>query len=176
MLVAQKVIPVFDDDRRHQMVRELKALYTNLVPLTTTPGDVGGGGSHSGKSSLVPCPHIVSLYEAYMDKKASSVTLVVEYMDGGSLQDIVETGGCNSEPVLANIACRVLHGLSFLHKNRQIHRDIKPANLLINHHGNVKVSDFGIVKDMGEGEAAAETFTGTFTYMSPERISGTKYR
>jgi len=175
MLVAQKVIPVFDDDRRHQMVRELKALYTNLVPLTTTPGDVGGGGSHSGKSSLVPCPHIVSLYEAYMDKKASSVTLVVEYMDGGSLQDIVETGGCNSEPVLANIACRVLHGLSFLHKNRQIHRDIKPANLLINHHGNVKVSDFGIVKDMGEGEAAAETFTGTFTYMSPERISGTKY-
>ena len=77
--------------------------------------------------------------------------------------------------VLANISARVLHGLAFLHKNRQIHRDIKPANLLINHLGNVKISDFGIVKEM-EDCTAAETFTGTFTYMSPERISGNKYR
>ena len=148
MLVAQKIIPVFEEERRHQMVRELKALYTNLVPLSSTPGEGRAKGRGGGGEGKGPCPHIVSMYEAYMDKKASSVTLVVEYMDGGSLQEIVDTGGCDAEAVLANISARVLHGLAFLHKNRQIHRDIKPANLLINHLGNVKISDFGIVKEV----------------------------
>jgi len=100
-----------------------------------------------------------------MDRKSSTVNLLLEYMDGGSLQDIVDTGGCNVEPVLANISARVLSGLKFLHSNRQIHRDIKPSNLLINHHGNVKISDLGIVKDLNGENTAAETFTGTFTYM-----------
>ena len=155
-------------------MRELKALYTNLVPLTTpTVGEEKSDFVVHTRSA--PCPHIVSMYDAFMDKKSQSVNLVLEYMDGGSLQDIVDTGGCDSEPVLANISARVLSGLAFLHKNRQIHRDIKPSNLLINHLGNVKISDFGIVKDLNDEATAAETFTGTFTYMSPERISGAKY-
>ena len=174
-LVAQKQISVFEVEKRHQMVRELKALYNNLVPLTPAPNNAQPATKTQSQGSI-PCPHIVSMYDAYMDKKEQSVTLVVEYMDGGSLQDIVDTGGCDCEPVLANISARVLAGLAFLHKNKQIHRDIKPANLLINHHGNVKISDLGIVRDLaGEGTNAAETFTGTFSYMSPERIGGEKY-
>ena len=96
------------------------------------------------------------MYDAFMDRKEQTVTLVVEYMDGGSLQDIVDTGGCDCEPVLANISARVLAGLAFLHSKKQIHRDIKPANLLINHHGNVKISDLGIVKDLTDEMTAAE--------------------
>jgi len=195
-LVAQKNIPVFEDEKRHQMVREIKALYSNLVPLTKTsssssasdtanpltnsnanpnPNTTSSPKSKS-KSKSPRCSHIVSMYDAFMDRKSQSVTLVVEYMDGGSLQDIVDTGGCPFEPVLANIAARVLAGLSYLHNHSQIHRDIKPANLLINHHGNVKISDLGILRDLNDaGTNAAETFTGTFTYMSPERIAGHKY-
>lgn len=63
-------------------------------------------------------------------------------------------------------------GVAFIHSRRQIHRDIKPGNLLINHVGDVKVSDFGIVKEMGTAQSMANTFVGTLTYMSPERISG----
>ena len=63
-------------------------------------------------------------------------------------------------------------GIAFIHSRRQIHRDIKPGNLLINHVGDVKVSDFGIVKEMGTAQSMANTFVGTLTYMSPERISG----
>lgn len=56
-------------------------------------------------------------------------------MDAGSLQDIVDVGGCADEAVVASVALRCLHGLAFLHDRKQIHRDVKPANLLINHLG-----------------------------------------
>jgi serine/threonine protein kinase len=101
--------------------------------------------------------------------------MVVEYMDGGSLQDIIDTGGCDVEGILAQISYRILKGLEFIHTHKQIHRDIKPANLLINHLGQVKVSDFGIVRDLESTQAVANTFVGTLTYMSPERISGGTY-
>jgi serine/threonine protein kinase len=73
---------------------------------------------------------------------------MMEYMDGGSLQDLADTGGCSDEEVLANIAIQALAGLDFLHKCHQIHRDIKPANLLINLDGDVKVSDLGILRQI----------------------------
>ena len=55
------------------------------------------------------------------------MSLMVEYMDGGSLQEIVDQGGCADEPTLANIAVQALKGLDFLHEGQQIHRDLKPG-------------------------------------------------
>ena len=52
-------------------------------------------------------------------EKKGSISIVVEYMDGGSLQDIVDTGGCQTEDVLANISYRVLQGLAFIHDRKQ---------------------------------------------------------
>ncbi|KAG1688613.1 hypothetical protein DVH05_003538 [Phytophthora capsici] len=164
MLVAVKVIPVFEHEKRHQLIAELKALYNNLSTLPDTEA------SETARQS-VACPELVCLYDAFMNPNEGNVSIVVEYMDGGSLQDIVDTGGCTSEVVLANISFRVLKGLAFLHSTHQLHRDIKPSNLLINHFGDVKVSDFGIVREMENSMAKATTFVGTLTYMSPERIA-----
>ena len=169
-LVAIKKIAVFDEDKRNQMVRELKALYTNLVPII-------GAGSSTARGSIRegPCPYIVAFHDAFITPSEGNVSIVLEYMDGGSLQDIVDTGGCNLESVLANISYRFLLGIHFIHDHHQLHRDIKPSNLLINHHGAVKISDFGIVREMESTMAKASTFVGTLTYMSPERISGQEY-
>ncbi|ETV82933.1 STE/STE7 protein kinase, variant 1 [Aphanomyces astaci] len=164
LLVAVKVIPVFENDKRHQLIAEMKTLYNNLASL-----------SDDAERRKVACPEIVCLYDAFMNPNEGNVSIVVEYMDGGSLQDIVDTGGCTSEPVLANISYRVLKGLRYLHEIHQLHRDIKPSNLLINHFGDVKVSDFGIAKEMENSIAKATTFVGTLTYMSPERIASEAY-
>lgn len=160
MLVAVKVIPVFEHEKRHQLIAELKALYNNLSTLPDAE-------SVENARQSVACPELVCLYDAFMNPNEGNVSIVVEYMDGGSLQDIVDTGGCTSEVVLANISFRVLKGLAFLHSTHQLHRDIKPSNLLINHFGDVKVSDFGIVREMENSMAKATTFVGTLTYMSP---------
>ncbi|KAG6602808.1 STE/STE7 protein kinase [Phytophthora cinnamomi] len=168
MLVAVKVIPVFEHEKRHQLIAELKALYNNLSTLPDAE-------SAETNRQTVACPELVCLYDAFMNPNEGNVSIVVEYMDGGSLQDIVDTGGCTSEVVLANISFRVLKGLAFLHSTHQLHRDIKPSNLLINHFGDVKVSDFGIVREMENSMAKATTFVGTLTYMSPERIASEEY-
>jgi len=99
----------------------------------------------------------------------------VEYMDGGSLQDILDRGRCADESVLVNIAFQVLKGLAFLHERRQIHRDLKPGNLLIDHLGRVKLSDFGIARELDASWNGADTFVGTYTFMSPERLAGEPY-
>lgn len=54
------------------------------------------------------CPFIVSFYDVFSDPTRGLVNLVVEYMDGGSLEDLVMAGGCSSEPVLASMAYCVL--------------------------------------------------------------------
>jgi serine/threonine protein kinase len=79
----------------------------------------------SAKLSRLPEKYIVDFYDAFSNIEDGVVCLMIEYMDGGSLQDIVDTGGCEDEVALANIAVQALKGLSFLHGNMQIHRDLK---------------------------------------------------
>jgi mitogen-activated protein kinase kinase 1 len=61
----------------------------------------------------------------------------------------------------------VLKGLDYLHHVRHIiHRDIKPSNFLVNHKGEVKISDFGVSAVLANSMGQSETFVGTYTYMS----------
>lgn len=175
-LVAVKTIPVYDPLKRSQMLKEIKALYENMAPISGYKRqDESFETPLKGPISHAPCPFIVTFHDAFMNPEMANVSMVVEYMDGGSLQDIIDAGGCDNEGVLSQIAYRILRGLQFIHDRHQIHRDIKPSNLLINHRGEVKISDFGIVRELESTQAMASTFVGTMTYMSPERISGLSY-
>lgn len=94
----------------------------------------------------------------------------MEYIDKGSLQDIVDDyHGISDEEILSNLAYQILKGLQFLHHHHHIHRDIKPSNILITNSGHVKVSDFGIARSL-QSSSVADTFIGTLAYMSPKRI------
>ncbi|GMF15788.1 unnamed protein product [Phytophthora lilii] len=145
-LVAVKVIRVYDQKKRHQMVRELKSLYVNFVPLATATFPSTSTVTSSGGQAA--CEELVVFYDAYTNPEVGSVSIVLEYMDGGSLEDYVQSAseggedknGCLSEKEIANVAACGLKGLAFLHEHHQLHRDIKLSNMLINQQGQVKVT------------------------------------
>jgi hypothetical protein len=89
------------------------------------------------------CPFIVKYRGAFFGD--GSVSIVLEYMDGGSLSDVTRALGYIPENTLRVAAKQILLGLRYLHVDKKIvHRDIKPSNLLVNTHGEVKISDFGV--------------------------------
>ncbi|XP_020098692.1 mitogen-activated protein kinase kinase 1 [Ananas comosus] len=120
------------------------------------------------------CPHIVVCYHSFYHNGV--ISLVLEYMDRGSLADIIKQVKTILEPYLAVLCKQVLEGLVYLHHERHvIHRDIKPSNLLVNHKGEVKITDFGVSAVLASSMGQRDTFVGTYNYMSPERISGSSY-
>ncbi|CAD7966614.1 unnamed protein product [Amoebophrya sp. A25] len=126
------------------------------------------------------CPQLVQWYAAFVAKNTGAVHVALELMDRGSLADIkkklpAEVTGV-PEKILGSIARDVLLGLAHLHgKKKMLHRDIKPENILMNAKGEVKLTDFGISRDLNSTVAMAATFVGTATYMSPERALGQDY-
>lgn len=167
--VAAKTIFFMKRDRQHDLPSELRALAANRSELTSDLSPSNAATAAAG------CPNVVSFYDAFLDPAEDSITFLIEYMDAGSLADIVVTGGCKSESVLANIAWRVMSGLAYLHEKRVIHRDIKPDNILINQAGDIKISDFGVSKYMDPGEDTLKELAGTTAYLSPEVLAGQDY-
>ncbi|XP_010536872.1 PREDICTED: mitogen-activated protein kinase kinase 1-like [Tarenaya hassleriana] len=120
------------------------------------------------------CPYLVSCYQSFCHN--GSVSIILEFMDGGSLFDLLKKVERIPENILGAICKQVLQGLTYLHHERRIiHRDLKPSNLLINHRGEVKITDFGVSKILTNTTSLANSVVGTYHYMSPERINGYPY-
>ncbi len=77
------------------------------------------------------CPYIVGMHDAYVDTQDTTIDLVLEYMDGGSVQDRIDSHGPLSEAEVAVVLHCALRGLRHLHDSRRLHRDIKPGNLVM---------------------------------------------
>lgn len=142
------------------------------------------------------CDALISLKGVFHDE--GSIGVIIEYMDRGSLEFIMEPRVELNERVLAAIVFQILWGLGYLHYEKQIHRDVKPGNILMvrgstrrahrstdhysspelctqNSLGQVKLSDFGISKELDNSIAMSNTAVGSYRYMSPERLRGEKY-
>lgn len=120
------------------------------------------------------CPNVVVCYHSFYHNGA--ISLVFEYMDRGSLVDVIRQVNTILEPYLAVVCKQVLQGLVYLHHERHVmHRDIKPSNLLVNRKGEVKITDFGVSAMLASSMGQRDTFVGTYNYMAPERISGSSY-
>ena len=66
-------------------------------------------------------------------------------------------------------------GLKYLHDRKLIHRDVKPSNVLISSSGCIKLADFGLLRTLDQDQSFADSFVGSFLYMSPERLTGEPY-
>ncbi|PPR05036.1 hypothetical protein CVT24_010182 [Panaeolus cyanescens] len=116
--------------------------------------------------------YIISFYGAFLADP--NICICMEYADKGSLDAIYKKIGAIDIDVVAQVALAVLEGLTYLYDvHRIIHRDIKPSNILFNSKGEIKICDFGVSGELIN--SIADTFVGTSTYMSPERIQGAQY-
>lgn len=149
LIMARKLIHLeIKPAVRNQIIRELKVL-------------------HDCNS-----PYIVGFYGAfYCD---GEISICMEHMDGGSLDQVLKKAGRIPEDVLGIISVAVLKGLCYLRENHKIiHRDVKPSNILISSRGEIKLCDFGVSGQLID--SMANSFVGTRSYMAPERLQGNIY-
>jgi len=116
-------------------------------------------------------PHIVTVHdfgEAKMEDGAALYFLLMEFVDGVNLRQVLRTRRLQSKEALA-IVPPICEALQYAHDRGIVHRDIKPENLLLDKDGRVKIADFGIAKMVGTGAGEEEKSAGTPEYMAPEQ-------
>ena len=116
-------------------------------------------------------PNVVDVYDYGQDGGATYI--VMQYIDGEDLERYIAARGRLAPREAARIAADVARGLEAAHERGLIHRDVKPQNILIDRHGQVRLTDFGIAKALGgAGLTQAGMTYGTAAYLSPEQATG----
>jgi serine/threonine protein kinase len=115
-------------------------------------------------------PNIVNVFDYGEDNGV--LFLVMEYLEGKSLEKLVEEQGLLLIQTIIPLYDQVCSALDHAHQHSVVHRDIKPANIMILDNAVVKVTDFGIAKMMSMGMTQAGQILGTPNYMSPEQVKG----
>ena len=150
--VALKVMTVFDKDKRRQLVGGMRTL-------CDSPRQRG----------------LVSFLGAYYSPETNQINIALEYVDGGSLESLVKRGGPVPVAVAGRIAGR--------RRGSRVPPRATPAgpprhqtgNILVKRTGEPKITDFGIVAELGATRAMLDSFKGTMCYMSPERVENKDY-
>jgi len=118
-------------------------------------------------------PHIARVFD-WGEDEGGGPYLVLEYLSGGSLLDLLERGVRLSVAQATSVAAQAARGLAHAHARGLVHRDVKPANLLFDDEGRVRVADFGVARALADGawtEPAGST-VGTARYAAPEQAQG----
>uniref|UniRef100_A0A8D0DSU6 non-specific serine/threonine protein kinase n=1 Tax=Salvator merianae TaxID=96440 RepID=A0A8D0DSU6_SALMN len=116
--------------------------------------------------------NVVEMYNSYL--VADELWVVMEFLEGGALTDIVTHTRMNEEQIAA-VCLSVLKALSVLHAQGVIHRDIKSDSILLTHDGRVKLSDFGFCAQVNKEVPRRKSLVGTPYWMAPELISRLPY-
>lgn len=114
-------------------------------------------------------PNIVTVFE--FEETDNYYYLIMEYLDGVNLRDILREKGHLTVSQALSIATQVARSLEYAHSTEVVHRDIKPENIMILKNGQVKVTDFGIARLISRN-VKERRVVGTLGYMSPEQVTG----
>ena len=128
-------------------------------------------------------PNIATIYSIEETKDArgeEEMFIVMEYIEGRELKDIIEHKDAGDEYIepgqlddIINYAIQIAEGLEAAHKKEIVHRDIKSSNIMITENSKVKIMDFGLAKIQGGSHLTTVGSTiGTAAYMSPEQARG----
>lgn len=116
-------------------------------------------------------PNIVSIYD--VGEEDNIFYIVMEHIDGTTLKQYIQKYGPLSNEESVNIMIQLTSALANAHENHIVHRDIKPQNILIDEHGIVKVTDFGIAVALSSTTITqTNSFLGSVHYLSPEQARG----
>jgi len=146
----------------------LKVLYAHLV---SDPITVKRFNHEARATALLNHPNIVQIFDVGVEEDRHYFAM--EYVPGKTLAVVLENRGKLGIEEALRVADQVARALSAAHDVGIIHRDVKPSNVLIDDHGRIKVSDFGIAVAAGQGDLTdTGHLVGTARYMSPEQARG----
>ncbi|XP_058713410.1 serine/threonine-protein kinase PAK 3-like isoform X2 [Poecile atricapillus] len=117
-------------------------------------------------------PRVMNYLASYLVHE--ELWLVMEYMDGGTLRDLIDKAQMSEEEIAA-VSRECLQGLDFLHSNHVIHRDVKSNNILLRTDGSVKLADFGLSAQLTPEQNQRCSVIGTPWWMAPEVVKHQPY-
>ena len=116
---------------------------------------------------------IVKIYDYYISDNI--IAIAMELCSEGSLAERIMMKGCLNQRQVVMIIYELISAIRVLHSQKIIHRDIKLENILLDKHGHIRISDFGISRRIDNSEKKELTFCGSPLYASPEMIKRDKY-
>lgn len=115
--------------------------------------------------------NIATVYTFFQE--GTNFFLVMEYVQGWTLQHVIEAHGALDTAVALGLFRQTLDGIGFAHQRNIIHRDLKPSNVMLTDTGSIKVMDFGLARVLGSTHLTrVGHLVGTLEYISPEQIRG----
>ncbi len=115
-------------------------------------------------------PHVLRVFD--WGEGEDGPYLVIEYLEGGSLFDMLARGRMLSLGQAARVGAQAADGLAYAHARGIVHRDVKPANILFDEEGRVRVADFGVARALSSASTDPGKMLGTARYASPEQAQG----
>lgn len=115
-------------------------------------------------------PHLIRLYD--LVEVGDSTVAVMEWAAGGPLSRRLALEGPQPVAAVVRWLRQALDALAFLHQRRIVHRDVKPSNMLLDEAEDLKLADFGLMRQLDRPSDLTRTGVGTPSYMAPEQLRG----